>query len=387
MDSNKPSLLKLALAFFKIGLTSWGGPAIIAQIKKETVDKKKWVTEEEFKESLGFCQMLPGAIAVQTSAHVGYRIAGAAGSVAAFIAYTIPTVVFMFILSFVYFRFEGVPSFINLFDGLGLVVVAIIADAILSMRKVAISNMRGLVLAFLAAAALLMKAPPVAVLLCSCLIGVVIFDKRAQRDELNRIKTSVFLKRLYGPLLCAAAFFTALFVAGIYQPNLRDLGLSTTKVNLLAFGGGYTAVAVMYQESVLRTGWLTMKEFVNGLAMGQITPGPVIITATFIGYKAGGFGGACVATLFVLLPSYLILIFLSPFFNELRSLPFVGRMTQGLLSAFMGMLFQLLVHLSRESLTQWWTLLLLAAYFILLRFKVSPIFLVAASLVISAIMN
>ncbi|HNQ78643.1 MAG TPA: chromate efflux transporter [Acidobacteriota bacterium] len=387
MDSNKPSLLKLALAFFKIGLTSWGGPAIIAQIKKETVDKKKWVTEEEFKESLGFCQMLPGAIAVQTSAHVGYRIAGAAGSVAAFIAYTIPTVVFMFILSFVYFRFEGVPSFINLFDGLGLVVVAIIADAILSMRKVAISNMRGLVLAFLAAAALLMKAPPVAVLLCSCLIGVVIFDKRAQRDELNRIKTSVFLKRLYGPLLCAAVFFAGLFLAGVYSPGLRDLGLSMTKVNLLAFGGGYTAVAVMYQESVLRTGWLTMKEFVNGLALGQVTPGPVIITATFIGYKVGGFRGASVATVFVLLPSYLILVFLSPFFNELRSLPFVGRMTQGLLSAFMGMLFQLLVHLSRESLTQWWTLLLLAAYFILLRFKVSPIFLVAASLVISAIMN
>ncbi|HPA26751.1 MAG TPA: chromate efflux transporter [Acidobacteriota bacterium] len=387
MEEKKPSLFSMALNFFKIGLTSWGGPAIIAQIKKETVDKKKWVTEGEFKESLGFCQMLPGAIAVQTSAHLGYRLGGTLGSVAAFVAYTIPTVVFMFVLSFLYFRYESVPSFIKLFDGLGIVVVAIIADAILSMRRVAISNMRGLVLAFLAAAAFLLKAPPVAVLLCSCLIGVIIFDKRAQRDELNRIKTSVFLKRLYGPLLFAAVIFTALIIAGAYSPGLRDLGLSMTKVNLLAFGGGYTAVAVMYQESVLRTGWLTMKEFVNGLAMGQITPGPVIITATFIGYKVGGFWGASVATLFVLLPSYLILVFLSPFFNELRSLPFVGRMTQGLLSAFMGMLFQLLIHLSGESLTQWWTLLLLAVYFTLLRLKVSPIFLVAASLVISALMN
>ena len=387
MDSKRPSLVRMALNFFKIGLTSWGGPAIIAQIKKETVDKKKWITEEEFKESLGFCQMLPGPIAVQTSAHLGYRMGSTLGSIAAFVSYTIPTVVFMFVLSFFYFRYEAVPSFIKLFDGLGIVVVAIIADAILSMRKVAISNMRGLVLAFLAAAALLLKAPPVAVLLCSCLIGIVIFDKRAQRDEFDRIKVSVFLRRLNGPLLCAAAFFTALFVAGIYQPNLRDLGLSMTKVNLLAFGGGYTAVAVMYQESVLRTGWLTMKEFVNGLALGQVTPGPVIITATFIGYKVGGFWGASVATVFVLLPSYLILVFLSPFFNELRSLPFVGRMTQGLLSAFMGMLFQLLIHLSEESLTQWWTLLLLAVYFTLLRFKVSPIFLVAASLAISSLMN
>ncbi len=264
MNSNRPSLVTMALNFFKIGLTSWGGPAIIAQIKKETVDKKKWVTEGEFKESLGFCQMLPGAIAVQTSAHLGYRLGGTLGSIAAFVAYTIPTVVFMFVRSFFYFKYESVPSFVKLFDGLGIVVVAIIADAILSMRRVAISNMRGLVLAFLAAAALLMKAPPVAVLLCSCLIGVIIFDKRAQRDELNRIKTSVFLKRLYGPLLFAAVIFTALIIAGAYSPGLRDLGLSMTKVNLLAFGGGYTAVAVMYQESVLRTGWLTMKEFVNG---------------------------------------------------------------------------------------------------------------------------
>jgi len=378
--------MKMALNFFKIGLTSWGGPAILAQIKRETVDKHRWITEEEFKESLGFCQMFPGAIAVQTSAHLGYRMRGTPGSIAAFVSYTIPTVVFMFVLSFLYFRFEGVPSFIKLFDGLGIVVVAIIADAILSMRRVAISNMRGLVLAFLAAAALLMKAPPVAVLLCSCLLGVIIFDKRAQRDELNKIKLSAFFSRLYGPLLCAAFVFAGLLVAGIYFPGLRDLGLSMTKVNLLAFGGGYTAVAVMYQESVLRTGWLTMKEFVNGLALGQVTPGPVIITATFIGYKVGGFWGASVATLFVLLPSYLILVFLSPFFNELRSLPFVGRMTQGLLSAFMGMLFQLLIHLSQESLTQWWTLLLLAAYFTLLRLKVSPIFLVAASLVVSALL-
>ncbi len=387
MDSNKPSLVKIALNFFKIGLTSWGGPAIIAQIKRETVDKKKWITEEEFKESLGFCQMLPGAIAVQTSAHIGFRLGGTLGSVAALISYTIPTVVFMFLLSFLYFRYEGVPAFIKLFDGLGIVVAAIIADAILSMRKVAIGNLRGLILAFLAAAALLMKAPPVAVLLCSCLIGVIIFDKRAQRDEFDRIKASVFLRRLYGPLLFAAVFFAGLIILGNYLPNLRDLGLSMTKVNLLAFGGGYTAVAVMYQESVLRTGWLTMKEFVNGLAMGQITPGPVIITATFIGYKVGGFWGASIATVFVLLPSYLILVFLSPFFNELRSLPFVGRMTQGLLSAFMGMLFQLLIHLSQESLTQWWTLLLLAVYFALLRLKVSPIFLVAASLGFSALMS
>jgi len=129
MDSSKPSLVKMALNFFKIGLTSWGGPAILAQIKRETVDRTKWITEEEFKESLGFCQMLPGPIAVQTSAHLGYRMGGTLGSVAAFISYTIPTVLFMFVLSFLYFRFEGVPSFIKLFGGLGIVVVAIIADA------------------------------------------------------------------------------------------------------------------------------------------------------------------------------------------------------------------------------------------------------------------
>jgi chromate transporter len=382
---DKPSLLSLITIFFRIGLTSWGGPAIVAQIKKETVDKKKWVSEEEFKETLGFCQMLPGPIACQTAAHLGYRVRGTAGSIAAFFFYTLPTVIFMFLLSFVYFKYETVPSFIKLFSGLGLVVVAIVADAILSMQKIAIKGYRGLILAFLAAAALICKAPPVAVLFCSCLIGVLIFEKRSQRDEFNRIKVSDFFSRLFAPLLCGLAFVASLFAAGVYFPGIRDLGLAMAKVNLLAFGGGYTAIALMYQEAVLRTGWLTIKEFVNGLACGQVTPGPVIITATFIGYKVGGFWGAFAATVSVLLPSYLILLFLSPFFRELRSLPFVGRMTQGLLSAFVGMLFQLLVHLSKESIASHWSLILLVCYFILLRLKLSPIYLVAASLAISAL--
>jgi chromate transporter len=383
---DRPSLLKMALNFFKIGLTSWGGPAIVAQIKKEVVDKKKWVTESEFKESLGFCQMLPGPIACQTSAHLGFRIAGTAGSVAAFISYTIPTVVFMFILSFIYFKYENVPSFINLFNGLGLVVVAIVADAILSMRKVAISSMRGLVLAFLAAAAFLMKLPPAAVLLVCSLIGFLIFSKGERKEEVPKIKLKTFFSRIAFPFSAGILFAASLFLLGVYSPLLKELGFRMAKVNLLAFGGGYTAIALMHIESVVKTSWLTTREFVNGLALGQITPGPVIITATFIGYKVGGFSGACLATIAVLLPSFLILLSLSPFFKELRALPFVAPMTQGLLSAFMGMLFQLLIHLSRESITDYISIVLLAGYFILLRLKISPVYLVAASLIISALL-
>jgi chromate transporter len=387
MNMDRPSLFKMALDFFKIGLTSWGGPAILAQIKKEIVDRKKWITEEEFKESLGFCQMLPGPIAVQTSAHLGYRIAGTIGAIAAFVSYTIPTVIFMFILSFFYFKYENIPSFINLFGGLGLVVVAIVADAILSMRKVAINSLRGLVLAFLAATAFLMELPPAGVLLVCSLIGFLIFPKGEQKDGIQKIGVKTFFSRLAFPFFIGVLFVIALFLLGIYSPLLKELGFRMAKVNLLAFGGGYTAIALMHIESVVRTSWLTTKEFVNGLALGQVTPGPVIITATFIGYKVGGFTGALVATIAVLLPSFLILLSLSPFFRELRALPFVAPMTQGLLSAFMGMLFQLLIHLSRESLTDCWSLVLVAAYFILLRVKVSPIYLVAASLVISALFS
>ncbi len=376
-------LWDISKTFFKIGITCWGGPAIVAQIKKEIVDKKKWINEEEFKETLGFCQMFPGPIAVQTSAHIGYRLRGVVGSFFAFCFYTLPTFIFMLLFSYLYFKFEKVPSFINLFGYLEAVIVAIIIDAIWSMRKIAAPNFKGALLILLCGAAFIIKAPVILVLFSSGLLGFLLFYKKGESTPFLKFEFRTLAKKAVFPFLAFISLLAVFIFAYKISPVLGELGFRMAKVNLLAFGGGYTAVALMFQESVLSTKWLTQSEFINGLALGQITPGPVIITATFIGWKIGGLWGALLATVAVLSPSYLILVFLSSFFKEISAIPFVKYFTTGLLCAFIGMLFQLLIYISSSGLINFLSIVLAAVGVVLLRLKFSPIFLVVLSLILS----
>ncbi len=380
---SKPSLFDIGKTFFKLGITCWGGPAIVAQIQKEVVDKKKWISDEEFKTSLGFCQMFPGPLAVQTSAHLGYRLKGVAGSITAFATYIFPTFAFMLLFSFIYFKYQKVPSFIKLFKYLDAVIVAILIDAIWSMRKITEQNFNAMLLIVLAFACFMLNISVVLVLFLAGLCGVIFFRKGESAKGFSIPPLKLVLKRERFPLVFLfLMIFSFVFLLN-YYPQLGELGLRMAKVNLLAFGGGYTAVALMFQESVLLTKWLTEKEFINGLVLGQITPGPVTITATFIGYKIGGFQGAIIATLSVLLPSYLIILFLLPFFNEISSFPFLKSFTSGLICAFMGMLFQLLVHLSLEGIINIFSIVIIIVSVVMLRFKISPIYLVFFSLVLS----
>jgi chromate transporter len=381
------SLFDISKTFFKIGITCWGGPAIVAYIKKEIVEKKKWLRDDEFKESLGFCQMFPGAIAVQTSAHIGYRIKGTLGSLFAFFFYTLPTFLLILFLSFIYFKYEKVPSFIKLFEYLDSVIVAIIVEAIWSMRKLAEQNFKGALLILLSAVAFILNGEVVLILLVAGVLGVLLFEKKGeQKIELKTIFG--YLKKLsFFPLVLFVFLLAIFFLFGNISPDIKELCFRMVKVNLLAFGGGYTAVALMFQESVIATEWLTESEFVNGLALGQITPGPVIITATFIGYKIGGFTGAVLSTIAVLFPSYLILLFLSPLFKEISQMPFVKPFTAGLVCAFIGMLFQLLFHLSAKGATDLLSVLVIIASFVLLRLKVSPIVLVLLSAILSILIG
>lgn len=381
----KISYLEILKTFLKIGATCWGGPAIVAYIQKEIVEKKKWLSDEEFKETLGFCQLFPGPIAVQTAAHIGFRIKGLLGSLLAFLFYTLPTFVLMLILSYFYFKYEKFPSFLKLFEFLDSVIVAIIIEAIWSMRKIVYQNYKGMLLVFLSVVAFLLNGQVVLILLAAGLGGVLLFEKESGKRIPFKNYLISFGKVSLFPIFSLLLLPVIFFLVEKIIPNIGLLCFKMAKVNLLAFGGGYTAVALMFKESVLNTNWLTENEFINGLALGQITPGPVIITATFIGYKVGGLIGAVLATIAVFFPSYFILILLSPLYKEISSLSFLKAFTLGLLCAFMGMLFQLLVHLTSTIEINSINILVILVSVILLRLKVSPIYLILLSSVISLI--
>ena len=384
----------MAVTFLRIGATSYGGPAIVAQIRRVTVQEKRWLSEDEFRESLAFAQMLPGPIATQTAAHIGWRLHRGMGVLLAMLAYNSPAFLLMLGLSAAYFRYERVPLVHSAFRGLGAAVVGIVVQSILSMAQPALRNWRGLVIAGLAAWGFFGGANALLVLLGAAACGVVAGsawpDTSTEEESLGdarRGEPPGANSRLTVVTVCAVAlaYAAAIVASRAVSPALPALGLSMTKINLVAFGGGYTAVAFMFQEAVHTAAhaWLTPKEFIDGLALGQITPGPVIITATFIGYKVGGAFGAIFATVCIFLPSSLLLTLIAPHFARFRHLPAVRSAVGGLLAAFIAMLLHVLAQVAKSAFVGPCDVALSLAAVVALRLRVDVIWVVLAATALS----
>ena len=390
------SRAQMAGTFFRIGATAYGGPAIVAQIREVVVLEKKWVSEGEFAESLAFAQMLPGPVAVQTAAHLGWRLHRGIGTAVALTAYVAPSFLLMLALSAAYFRFEGLPVVAKAFRGLGAAVVAIVAQSILSMARPAVKDWQGLAIAAGAAVGFFAGANTLLVLAAAALAGVLAgLIRRSGRNGTGAPAPSPT-----GPAVDGAGRRTALATAGValafvgallasrlVSPAFPVLGGTMAKINLLAFGGGYTAVALMFHDVVQSAHhWLTAKEFIDGLALGQITPGPVIITATFIGYRVGGLAGAVFATVCIFVPSSLLLVVIAPHFARVRHLAVVQSAVAGLLAAFIAMLLYVLAAVAKSSLLGPWDLALAAAAFTALRLRVNVVWVVLGATAVALLL-
>jgi chromate transporter len=383
---------KMVWAFFRIGLTAYGGPAIVAQIRRMTVLKKRWLSEEEFQESLAFCQTLPGPIAVQTAAHIGWRLYGGLGAALVEVSYILPTFVLMLGLSAAYFRFEHLSLVGAIFKGLGAVVVGIVADSILSMTPSALKDWRGVLIAGAAAAGFFGHVNVLIVLTGAAAAGFLLAPRAPESNSPNApgdrgLQESPVRSKTTVVVVCLALTFVAFVALSRFaSPIYPALGAVMVKINLLSFGGGYTAIALMYNQVVTAHAWLTAKEFIDGVALGQITPGPVTITATFIGYRLGGLLGAVFATLCVYIPSALLLVLLAPQFARIRSFTAVQRAVRGLLAAFIAMLFFVLWQVASASLHDLATVTMALVAFAALRLKVDPVWVILAAVVFSGVL-
>lgn len=182
-----------------------------------------------------------------------------------------------------------------------------------------------------------------------------------------------------------AALVGAALVWGpqLWDPVLGQLNLLLMKLGLLAFGGGFTLIPLIQEEVVGRLGWLSTREFIDGIALGQVTPGPIMITATFVGYRIAGVLGAIASTLAVFFPSFLVLVGTAPHFERIKRLQTVQWMIRGILAGFIGLLVFVLVQFGQASLVDWKTWALAAAAFIALRWKVDLLVIVGAAALIS----
>ncbi|MBZ5578971.1 MAG: chromate efflux transporter [Acidobacteriia bacterium] len=372
-------LYSLFLAFLRLGLTAFGGPAMVAYIGDVAVRKRRWLAEETFAYGTALCQSIPGATAMQTAAFVGLRVRGIAGALAAYAGFGLPAFVLMVVLSGGYAVSRDLRPVAAAFRGLHVIVVALIANALATFGRRSIKGWRDAILAGGAATFLMFQGSPIVSIVVSAAVGSLLYRGAnlpvtpvyaAGQPSGRRIMRLVLPTVLAGSAALAALLLT--------NRPLFDLATVMAKVDLFAFGGGFASVPVMLHEVVDVRNWMDNRTFMDGIALGQVTPGPIVITATFVGYQLAGLLGAVVGTVAIFSPSFLALLVIVPHFDRLQHALFFRRALRGVLASFVGLLLAVTLRFAMEASWTEVSILLAIAAFVALRFKIDIMWVVLA---------
>ncbi len=403
-DVVTPTITKVFFSFFRLGLTAFGGPAMVAYIRELSVEKNKWLSKGSFRHGVAICQSIPGATAMQAAAYAGLRAAGGAGAVAAFVGFGLPAFVLMVVLSALYGRVHDLASVISAFKGLQLIVIALVANATINFGRSSIKKWQDFVLAAGAAAILVMHGSPVAVILASALIGLVLYPSEhslkvnhASKDKslsntadgasalTESKKNSTWKQNLATPLILLLLVGLGLTGLFFFNPKLFDLSALMMKVDLFAFGGGYASVPLMLHEVVDVRHWMNSRIFMDGIALGQVTPGPIVITATFVGYFIAGIPGALIGTLSIFTPSLIILTAVIPYFDKVKDNILFRKGLRGVLASFVGLLLAVTIEFSMAIHWDIYPVLIALAAFTALRLKQDILWVVIIGAAIAAL--
>ena len=373
-----PSFLQLAKTFFIMGLTAYG-PVILQELKRLVV-KNNWLSQKEFEEGLGMVQLYPGPIMLNLATYTAYRIKGLIGA-SATIFFVLPSYVLVLILSWMYFRHGKISWIHPLFAVLDAIVLGIILHVALNFYLKYAETGRKLLIAVLSFLFLFLKTNAFLITFVSILLGLLFF-----RKEISSAEVLVAEGRSKGgssssAVLISGLVFLGLILFGIFEKDvLGELTLSMVKVGSIAFGNGMTIMPFLQQEAVVAHHWVNMREFTDGIALGQITPGPILITATFIGYKVAGLKGSVLATAGIFYPSFFYTLVMTEIYEKIKHNPLVLSAIKGLLASFTGMLFYVVFSIGKVSLISLENVLWAAAAFVAVRYlkwSVLRIFLVA----------
>ncbi|OPY92808.1 MAG: Chromate transport protein [Syntrophaceae bacterium PtaU1.Bin231] len=384
MISTSP-IKDLFLSFFRLGLTAFGGPAMVVHIRELSVGRRHWLDERDFKNGLALCQSIPGATAIQAAAYVGLKTGGVAGALASYVGFGLPAFLLMLVLSILYGRYNGLPESLRLFSGLQVIVVAIILNAIYAFGKSNVKNIQSAVITILSTALFWQGISPFLIVIGAGLAGVILLQKARSEPPSPQTEQKSMHWEAGKILLLNCLLLAAL--AGLYFADAALFALAAVmlKIDLFAFGGGFASLPLMLHEIVLVKGWMAGGTFMDGVALGQVTPGPIVITAAFVGYWIRGLEGAVVSTVAIFTPSFLMVITLAPVFDRLRSTPYFSKVIDGILASFVGLLIYVLI---KFAFTVPWDvvriILGLAALAALLR-KVDILYIVPAGAILSVI--
>lgn len=381
-----PSVWELAKTFLNLGATAYGGLAMVEPIRRRIVQEKGWLSQKEFLDGLALCQLVPGATVVQLATYVGYRLKRTRGGLMAAAAFILPAFLLMLGLSCLYFRYGGLSWAQAVSRGFSAVVIALLVQALWRLTPIIRRHWLDLVIAFLALAALWSKINYLLVFLSAGFLRLVLGLKLTREESPESAALPGPVPGRMAVRVAGAVLLLALMVWGLWQMNY-DLGLMSwifLKVSVVSFGGGFAMIPILQWEMVDHLGWLTLRQFLDGLLLGFVTPGPIIITATFVGWRVQGILGAVVATVSIFLPSNLMIIFLTPYYQRVKEGRWVRPIIQGILAALVGMLVLVTVQMSLAAITDLKSLaLLIAAGLALIAFQVNLLWIVAAVAVLS----
>jgi len=382
-ELKQPSLASVFLAFFRLGITAFGGPAMVTYIRKMAVERKGWVDSAIFDDGVALCQAIPGATAMQVAAYAGLRIRGAAGALAAFVGFGLPAFLLMMVLSTLYVSTSELPPVKAVFLALQAIIVAMIAYATVSFGRTSLKHWIHVLIAGIAAVLFIANVHPVVVIALAALLGITLLPTPDKKQEIPVISLPRPEKSFLMLLFIAVVFFALLY---ILQPDLFALAATMSWIDLFAFGGGFAALPLMFHEVVVVHSWLDSATFINGLALGQVTPGPIVITATFVGFLSYGFWGGVIATIAIFTPSFLFVVGTVPYYDRLRSSQLYQKMFQGILFSFVGLLLSVTIKLALVVPWSWFPVLLAAGAFLSLLLGAEILWVVIAGIGIAIVL-
>ena len=377
--NHRVPIRELVRYYLRLGLVGFGGPvALVGQMEREMVGERKWLTREEMREGIAVCQSLPGPLAIQVGIWISYIRGGFWGAWAGGWAFILPNFVIVAALGALYVHFGGLPWVTAIFYGVSPAVIALILHSCYRLAKLGMDDWLQWALAAVAfAVTLAVRAEVAWIFLASGVVGILyygsLFRARASTSTTSSLLLGVPLVAGVGGDVPLGAMLGKLFTFFL-------------KAGSLTFGSGLVIVPFLEKGLVQQTGWLNEREFLVAVAMGMMSPGPVVITATFVGYLVAGFPGALVATVGIFLPSFLLVLIVAPVLVRYRTNLNVQGFIKGAYGAAIGTILGACVLLGRIAIGDWLTALVtLVSLVVLFRWKVSNPLLIAAAAVIGLI--
>ena len=375
LPESRKSLYELAVLFLRLGTTAMGGPAVhIAMMEEEVVTRRQWLTREEFLDFLGATNLIPGPNSTEMAIHVGRVRAGWPGLVIAGASFILPAALMVAALAWAYVRYGALPQIAALLYGVKPVVIVVIAQGAYRLARSAIKSVWLAALGMMALAVATLGMDPLAILFGAGLLAGLLHLRR----EFARSSGALAALTAGGTLLATPAV----------PVSFGFLFLIMLKIGATLFGGGYVLVAFLRADLVARLHWLTERQLLDAVAAGQVTPGPLFTTATFVGYVLGGMWGAVAATVGIFLPAFVLVAVSGPIVPRLRQSPLAAVVFDGINVAALTLMIAVSIQLARPAIVDWKTTTVgVVSAVLLFRSRINSVWLILGGASVGAILR